>query len=320
MDKIGKYEVVRKIGEGGFGVVHEGWDPAIKRRVAIKTCTAQDEDRRKRFFREAEIAGNLQHRHIVTVFDLGLQDGVPYLVQEYLSGEDLGEKLKRKEAIPDTVKLDYLIQVAEGLEYAHSQNVVHRDIKPGNVRILQDGSVKIMDFGIAKLMDAEIQLTKTGMTVGTAAYLAPEQFEGREVDLRADIFSYGVLAYELLSGKRPFRGKTFSAILFQIMTKDPEPLSLLWSRCPPRLSELVAKCLAKPPTRRYQSFTLLLADLRPIREELGGGVTTAETATLRTDRPGEAPRRTLSFSRVLAAGLLVVALGLVARYAGRSTR
>jgi eukaryotic-like serine/threonine-protein kinase len=270
MQKIGKYEVVRKIGQGGFGVVFEGRDPFIKRRVAIKTCSAEDEEIRKRFFREAEIAGNLQHRHIVTVFDLGVQDGVPYLVQEYLPGEDLSHKIKRRDPLSDFTKLSYLIQVAEGLEYAHAQGVVHRDIKPANIRILEDDSVKIMDFGIAKLASAETQLTHTGMAMGTAGYLPPEQIRGEKVDLRADIFSYGVMSYELLAGQRPFVADNMSAVLFQIIGQEPAPLSSIWPQCPPALERLVKKSLAKLPSERYSSFTPLLADLRPLREQVRG--------------------------------------------------
>ncbi len=268
--KYGKYEVVRKIGQGGFGVVYEGRDPFIKRRVAIKTCSAEDEDMRRRFFREAEIVGTLQHRHIVTVFDLGQQDGVPYLVQEYLTGEDLAHKIKRRDLIDDYTKLSYLVQVAEGLEYAHAQGVVHRDIKPANIRILEDGSVKIMDFGIAKLASAETQLTHTGMAMGTAGYLPPEQIRGEKVDLRADIFSYGVMSYELLAGQRPFVADNMSAVLFQIIGQEPAPLSSLWPQCPPALERLVRKSLAKNPSERYASFTPLLADLRPLREQVRG--------------------------------------------------
>jgi tRNA A-37 threonylcarbamoyl transferase component Bud32/tetratricopeptide (TPR) repeat protein len=275
MHKIGKYEVVRKIGQGGFGVVYEGRDPFIKRRVAIKTCSTEDEEIRKRFFREAEIAGNLQHRHVVTVFDLGVQEGVPYLVQEYLPGEDLAHKIKRRDPLDEYTKLSYLVQVAEGLEYAHAQGVVHRDIKPANIRILEDGSVKIMDFGIAKLASAETQLTHTGMAMGTAGYLPPEQIRGEKVDLRADIFSYGVLSYELLSGTRPFQADNMSAILFQIIGQEPAPLSSVWPPCTPGLERLVKRCLAKNPAERYASFTPLLADLRPIREQ----VRTAHAAT-----------------------------------------
>jgi tRNA A-37 threonylcarbamoyl transferase component Bud32/tetratricopeptide (TPR) repeat protein len=268
--KYGKYEVVRKIGQGGFGVVYEGRDPFIKRRVAIKTCSTEDEEIRRRFFREAEIVGTLQHRHVVTVFDLGQQDGIPYLVQEYLTGEDLSHKIKRRDPLSDYTKLNYLVQVAEGLEYAHAQGVVHRDIKPANIRILDDDSVKIMDFGIAKLASAETQLTHTGMAMGTAGYLPPEQIRGEKVDLRADIFSYGVLSYELMAGQRPFVADNMSAVLFQIIGQEPAPLSSVWPQCPPALERLVKKSLAKNPAERYASFTPLLADLRPLREQVKG--------------------------------------------------
>ncbi|MDX1630576.1 MAG: serine/threonine-protein kinase, partial [Thermoanaerobaculia bacterium] len=191
---IGKFQVVEKIGEGGFGVIFKGRDPHIKRHVAIKSCTSDDPDIRTRFAQEAQIAGNLHHRHIVTVYDFGEEDGVPYLVQEYLSGEDLDRKVKRGDYIPFPEKLLYLVQVARGLEYAHRQGVVHRDIKPANIRILDDGTAKIMDFGIAKLANQDTGLTQTGMTLGTAAYLAPEQIRGESVDARTDVFSYGVMA------------------------------------------------------------------------------------------------------------------------------
>jgi hypothetical protein len=266
--KYGKYEVIRKIGSGGFGVVYEGRDPLIKRRVAIKTCTSHDDGLRKRFFREAEIAGALQHRNIVTVFDLGVEDGVPYLVQEYLSGEDLNDKIKRREIIAINTRLHYLAQIAEGLEYAHAEGVVHRDIKPANIRILKDDNVKIMDFGIAKLASAETQLTHTGMAMGTAGYLPPEQIRGEPVDQRADVFSFGVLAYELLGGIRPFRGEHVSAVLFQIVGQDPDPLTKVWPACPERLGRLVTRCLEKDRKKRTHSFTEVLRELGPIRDEL----------------------------------------------------
>jgi len=269
MDRIGKFEVVRKIGKGGFGVVYEGRDPLIRRRVAIKTCSIEDEDIRKRFFREAEIAGNLQHRNIVTLFDIGIQEEVPYLVQEYLTGEDLSDKLRRGEAIPTRLKLDYLIQAAEGLEYAHTQGVVHRDIKPGNIRILDNGNVKIMDFGIAKLAGAGTQLTRTGMAMGTPGYLPPEQIRGEKVDQRADIFSYGVLAYELLGGIKPFRGDSMSAVIFQIIGQDPEPLSRHWPECPPPLETLVMRCLAKEPAKRFPSLSPVIAELKAVLDHVG---------------------------------------------------
>jgi tetratricopeptide (TPR) repeat protein len=276
MEKIGKYEIITTIGVGGFGVVYEGRDPFIKRRVAIKTCGSEQGEIRERFFREAEIAGNLHHRNITTVHDFGIQDGVPYLVQEFLSGEDLKKKIARRDPIPDEQKLDYLLQTGRGLEHAHSRGVIHRDIKPGNVRVLEDGTVKIMDFGIAKLVHMESNLTRTGITLGTAAYLAPEQIRGSGVDHRADIFSFGVLAYELLSYCRPFPGKTISALFFQILQADPEPLAAHWDGCPDSLERLLRRCLAKEPGARYQNLREILEELHDAQARAG---TTARLST-----------------------------------------
>ena len=277
--KIGKFEVLEKIGEGGFGVIFKGRDPYIKRIVAIKSCTSEDPEIRSRFAQEAQIAGNLQHRHIVTVYDFGEEQGVPYLVQEYLSGEDLDRKIKRREYIPFPEKLLYLVQVARGLEYAHSQGVVHRDIKPANIRILDDGTTKIMDFGIAKLANQESGLTQTGMTLGTASYLAPEQIRGEPVDSRTDIFSYGVMAYELLTYRRPFVGQHMSTILYQILNEEPPPPSRFAPGLPARLDALVTKCLQKHPDRRYDDVRDLMADLDALLKERrrleSGGVTRA---------------------------------------------
>ena len=261
MEKAGKYEILRKIGSGGFGVVYEGRDPFIKRRVAIKTCTSEDEDIRQRFFREAEIAGNLQHKNIVTIHDFGLEDGIPYLVQEYLTGEDLLHAVNRRDPLPLERKLDILLQVAHGMAYAHSQGVIHRDIKPANVRLLEDGRVKIMDFGIAKLAHVESGLTKEGMTVGTAAYLPPEQIRGEKVDTRADIFSFGVLAYELLGMVRPFDGKTLSTLLYQILSHEPKPLAEVRPDLPPRVTRIVMRCLEKEAANRCPSFDEVGAEL-----------------------------------------------------------
>ncbi len=264
MDKIGKYEVLRKIGAGGFASVYEGRDPYLKRRVAIKTCATDSEDIRQRFYREAEIAGNLEHRNIVTVFDFGFEDTVPYLVQEYLPGEDLDHRMGRREPFPTPRKLEILEQVAEGLAYAHAQGVIHRDIKPGNIRLLEDGRVKIMDFGIARLQSVETRLTKAGMTVGTAAYLSPEQVRGEPGGPQADVWAWGVLAYELLSGARPFEAAGMADLLTQVLEETPLPLAKVWKECPARLSELVARCLDKDPAKRYPGFGEVRADLAPL--------------------------------------------------------
>ena len=249
MQSIGKYQILEKIGVGGFGIVYKGYDPFIKRHVAVKTCTSDDEDTRQRFYREAEIAGNLQHRNIVTVYDFGVQEGIPYLVQEYLSGEDLDHKIKRRDFLAFPQKLFYLIQIARGLEFAHAHGVIHRDIKPANIRVLEDDTAKILDFGIAKAALASTSLTQAGMTLGTASYLSPEQIRGEAVDRRTDIFSFGILAYELLSYRRPFEGPQISAIFYRILNEAPRPLRELWPDGPDELIQLVGRCLEKSKTR-----------------------------------------------------------------------
>ena len=261
MERIGKYEILDRIGVGGFGVVYKGYDPFIKRFVAVKTCTSDDEEIRTRFHQEAEIAGNLQHRNVVTVYDFGVQDGVPYLVQEYLTGEDLDRKIKTRAPLSYPEKLLYLVQVARGLEYAHSKGVIHRDIKPANIRILEDGTAKIMDLGIAKLQQQQSGLTQTGMTLGTAAYLAPEQIRGEPVNQRTDIFSYGILAYELLTYERPYGGEVLSTVLYQILNHTPRPIGAHWPDCPAELAAIVERCLEKEPARRFLSCSELLRDL-----------------------------------------------------------
>jgi serine/threonine-protein kinase len=264
--KFGKYEITGKIGEGGFGMVSKGHDPVLQRYVAIKTCTSQDENLRRRFFREAQIAANLQHRNITTVHDLGIQDGIPFLVQEFLDGEDLTAKIDREETLSLAEKLQILLEVARGLEYAHAQGVLHRDIKPANIRVLEDGSVKIMDFGIAKLLHETTRLTVEGAAVGTVGYLAPEQLRGEELDRRADVFAFGVLAYELMGYRRPFEGDTFSQVSYRLLYEEPQPLAEISSDCPAVLAHLVARCLAKEPEHRYRGFSEILTELEPMLE------------------------------------------------------
>jgi serine/threonine protein kinase len=267
MDQIGKYEILDKIGTGGFAVVYKGYDPYIKRPVAIKVCYSREEETRERFKREAEIAGLLEHRNITTVFDAGVHEQTPYLVEEYLSGEDLAHLIRRQE--PDTLerKLDYLLQIASGLGYAHSQGVIHRDIKPGNVRVLDNGRIKIMDFGTAKLANVESNLTQTGMTLGTVAYLSPERLLGQPSGTNSDLFSYGVLAYEMLSFRRPFSGRNIPNLIDQVLNASPIPLQEAWPECPPALAEVVRRCLVKDPADRYSSCDQLQAELEAIRNE-----------------------------------------------------
>ncbi len=261
VENFGKYEIVEKIGEGGFGVVYRGYDPAIRRDVAIKACTSLDPLIRRRFSKEAEIAGNLQHRNITIIFDYGEEDGTPFLVQEYLSGEDLDRKIRRRDPMTFGVRLSILIQIARGLAHAHAQGVVHRDVKPGNMRVLDDGVVKIMDFGIARVMASDSVLTVAGHTIGTAAYLAPEQVRGDAVDRRCDIYAFGILAYELLSFQKAFPGNRSSEILTRVLNDPPEPLALHAPELPPALLNLVERCVQKSPEDRFRDFGQIRAVL-----------------------------------------------------------
>jgi serine/threonine-protein kinase len=265
-DKFGKYEVVRQLARSGFGAVYEARDPVIQRSVAIKTCHVADPEVRSRFLQEAQLAGNLHHRNVTTIYDIGSEGTVLYLVCEFLPGEDL-DKLVEHKSLSLIERVEILIGIAYGLAHAHDAGVIHRDIKPANVRILPDAAVKIMDFGIAKSMYAERTLTRAGLTLGTASYLAPEQVRGNPIDRRTDIFSFGVLAYELVSSRRPFVGSTPAATLDAIVREQPPSLRET-PGVPPKLSELVDRALQKNPEDRYPSMDALRRHLISIREEL----------------------------------------------------
>ncbi|MEO8054371.1 MAG: serine/threonine-protein kinase [Acidobacteriota bacterium] len=265
LTQVGKYLIEEKVGVGGFGTVYKGRDPFIKRAVAIKTCQSEEEEIKKRFFREAEFAGNLHHRNITTIYDFGVtDDGTPYIVQEFLTGEDLDKLARKKEPLSLKRKLAILIDVCEGLGYAHAAGIIHRDIKPSNVRILEDGTVKLMDFGIAKSMVSQSTLTQTGITLGTASYLAPEQIRGEDLDTRTDLFSLGVLAYELTTGQKPFTGDHISTVLYKIMNEIPAPPSTLAPGLPRALDALVVKLLEKDRTRRYTNCAEVKAELAAV--------------------------------------------------------
>jgi eukaryotic-like serine/threonine-protein kinase len=333
--RFGRYEVQGKLGRGGFADVYLAFDPELARKVAVKVCRSDDEGLRRRFSHEARLVADLHHPNITTVFDLGVQDGVPYLVQEYLTGEDLSRLIERREPAPLATRLRWLVGIAQGLAFAHGRDIIHRDIKPSNIRILEDGRVKIMDFGIAKLMSVDHGLTADGMRVGTAGYLAPEQIQGTSVDQRADQFTFGALAYELLSYQRPFAGEEISAVLYKILQVEPPPLAERCPGCPPLVAGLVATCLQKDPSLRFRSFTELLPTLESQAERAAQPAPTrvwAETAVLQPTQvlpppaptaPTPSPTEASGFLTVIrgrrplwalggAAGLLVLALGVVA--------
>lgn len=265
---IGKYDIVEKIGSGGFGTVYKAWDPLIKRHVAVKTCEVGSKDIRHRFFREAQIAGGLQHPNITLVYEFGFEGDVPFLVQEFLSGEDLDRMIKAGTPLTLQDKLKIMLGIAFGLEYAHKAGVMHRDVKPANVRVLDNQSVKIMDFGIAKTVDPAGDITMTGITVGSSSYMSPEQIGGDTIDFRTDIFSFGILAYELLSYRKPFRNDNLFLLLEQIVKEDPVPLAEAAPGLPPALVEVVEKAMAKRPEDRFGSAKDLRNALIAVQQQL----------------------------------------------------
>jgi serine/threonine protein kinase len=265
--RIGKYEIVAKIGAGGFGTVYEGFDPLIQRKVAIKTCEAGSPEIRARTFQEAQLAGRLQHPNITTVYDFGLDGDVPYIVQEFLPGDDLDALIGRGEDLPLPEKVKILVGVAIGLEYAHKAGVIHRDIKPSNIRVLEGRAIKIMDFGIAKSRDADSEITKAGVAVGSAGYMSPEQICGDPVDHRTDIFSFGLLAYELLTGRKAFRSENLFKLLETVVKEEPVSIEELSPGLPPALAEIVRRAMRKDPDERFQTARELRDALVSVHEE-----------------------------------------------------
>jgi serine/threonine protein kinase len=294
---IGKYEILEKIGSGGFGTVYKAWDPLIKRHVAIKTCEVGSKDIRNRFSREAQLAGGLQHPNITLVYEFGFEGDVPFMVQEFLSGEDLDRMIKSGAPLSLQDKLRILIGVVFGLEYAHKAGVMHRDIKPANVRVLDTQSVKIMDFGIAKSVDPADDITKTGITLGSSSYMSPEQIGGDQHDNRTDIFSFGTLAYELLSSRKPFRNDNLFLLLEQIVKEPPEPLALLVPDLPPPLVLLVERAMQKRPEDRFQSAKELRNALVAIQQEIAPAEAALADA-LTAERPQTESARLLALERL----------------------
>ena len=262
-EKIGKYLILQRIGRGGMGFVYKAHDPVLKRDVAIKTMlreVSDDADLRSRFLREAQSAGGLRHPNIVTIYDLGEDnEGIPYIAMEFLTGTDLEHLIKNKVELPIQKKIDIVIQTCYGLGYAHANGIVHRDIKTANIRLLDNGEVKIMDFGIAKMTASHF--TRTGMIMGTPHYMAPEQIRGEKVDGRADIFSLGVVLYELLTFRKPFPGDNPTTVLFKIVHENPEPLTDVSFTAPEGLEQAVFKALAKKSDERYASCEEFASDL-----------------------------------------------------------
>jgi serine/threonine protein kinase/tetratricopeptide (TPR) repeat protein len=271
MPTIGRYQLLEKLGQGGMGVVYRAHDTLLQRIVAIKVISTPIEkspEPRERFFREARAAGQLSHKNIITIHDLGEHEGQPYLAMEYLIGQDLAARMLDPQRMSLRRKLEVASEICEGLAFAHAHGVVHRDIKPGNIFITDTGTVKIVDFGLARLVTSE--LTRSNMMMGTVNYIAPEQIRGERVDHRADIFSTGVVLYELLSGRRAFDSDSFASTLYKILEEAPVPLRNIDSTLPLEIAQIVDRALAKPRDERYQQTSELLRDLAVCRQQFAG--------------------------------------------------
>jgi predicted Ser/Thr protein kinase len=268
MQTIGRYELVEKLGQGGMGVVYRAFDPLLQRVVAVKLIAAleADQELRERFFREARAAGQLSHKNIITIYDLGEHEGQPFLAMEYLEGQDLQQRMTSPAPMSLARKLELAIEICEGLEYAHLHGVIHRDIKPANIFITNGGIAKILDFGLARLITSE--LTNSNMMMGTLNYMAPEQVRGERADHRSDIFSAGVVLYEVLGGRRAFEGDSFGATLYKILEEVPVPLRELDENLPPELIAIVERAIEKPRESRYQHMGEMLRDLVAYRQHL----------------------------------------------------
>ncbi|PYN93729.1 MAG: hypothetical protein DMD91_29470 [Candidatus Rokuibacteriota bacterium] len=270
-EKIGKYDIIQRIGRGGMGEVFKAHDAGLDRDVALKVISTDadvTDELRARFFREAQACGRLSHPNIVTVYDMGEDRGRLFFVMELLDGEELRGLIVQRKALPLEDKLSALVQVCDGLHYAHAQGVVHRDVKPGNIMLLRNGQVKILDFGIAQVAAAlGSRLTRTGLVMGTLRYIAPEQVRGRS-DRRSDIYSVGALAYELLSLRAPFTGDDPMRLLEQLRAEDPIPLSELDPTLPPELTAIVERAMRKDPEDRFQGLDEMRAQLAQAQRRL----------------------------------------------------
>lgn len=268
---IGRYSVTAEIGKGGFGSVYRAHDPLVGRDVAIKLlATQEDESLVARFRAEAVTAGNLHHKNIVTIYEFGEHQGVPFLVMELLDGTELSHYIAKRTPLSLLEKVEIMSEVAEGLHFAHEHGVIHRDVKPSNIMRLVDGTVKILDFGIARLVrDSKTRLTRTGSMIGTIQYMAPEQFSAGESNAACDIWSYGAVFYELLTGIQPFAAAEASAVMYRILNQDPDPVSTIVPNCPPELDDLLHRLLAKQAIQRPQSLDDVVWDLRMIARSLG---------------------------------------------------
>ena len=311
--KIVHYQILEQVGAGGMGVVYKARDLHLDRFVALKVLPpgrVDDESAKSRFLLEAHAASALNHPNIITVHDVASEEGLDFIVMEFVAGKPLDLLIGRKGLkLRDTLK--YGFQIAAALEAAHAAGIIHRDLKPGNIMVTESGLVKVLDFGLAKLAPASNPLaltqagkqTEEGMILGTVAYMSPEQAEGKNLDARSDIFSFGTVLYEMITGQRPFQGDSKMAILSAIIEKDPKPVSTLSGETPIELEKLVSRCLRKDPERRLQHMGDIKLALTELKEE-------SESAQVRVTTRTKAPRRSWPIVASVALVLLGMAIAI----------
>ena len=264
--QLGSYQIISLLGAGGMGVVYKARDTRLNRSVAVKVLPANfmgDPERKRRFIQEARAASALNHSNIITIHDIGNENGIDFIVMEYIEGKTLDQKIPRK-GMKLNEALKVAIQMAEALAKAHSAGIIHRDLKPTNVMVTDDGMVKVLDFGLAKLTEvvgteAETRtlesLTEEGMIIGTVSYMSPDQAEGKKLDARSDIFSFGAVLYEMITGQKAFEGDSKLSTLAAILKQEPKPISQLGPGIPPDLEKIVNRCLRKDPSRVSKTWT-----------------------------------------------------------------
>ena len=296
---LGHYQILDKLGEGGMGVVYKALDPRLNRLVAIKILPREktsNPDRKRRFIQEAQSASALNHPNIVVIHDINEENGVDYMVMEYIDGRTLDAAIPRHGMrLGEALKV--AIPIADGLAKAHSAGIIHRDIKPSNIMVADDGRVKILDFGLAKLTElnatgendetrTERARTEEGAILGTISYMSPEQAEGKKLDARSDIFSFGSLLYEMVTGHRAFHGDSRISTLSAILKEDPKPAENL----PTDLDKILRRCLRKDPDRRFQHMADLKVALQEVREDSDSGQLTAPPPAAQNRSPaGSSP-------------------------------
>ena len=290
VEKIGKYNIIEMLGKGAMGVVYKALDPDIGREVAIKTIRfditdSDDEEMMGRFIREAQAAGKLDHSNIATIYDVGRENDLTYIVMQYIKGQSLQQVIANKKKFSPKEINDILIPLCDALEYAHQHGIVHRDIKPANILIDLKGKPNVVDFGVARVETST--LTQSGMTVGTPSYMSPEQIMGKRVDNRADIFSLGVILYELATGQRPFSGGNVSTLMYKIVNEEPPHITDVEKSLPSNYENIIEKALAKDPKDRFQSCLQFIAALKG--ESIDTNATVAynfdQGETIRVEKP-----------------------------------